>query len=50
MIFYHNNSLYIKKYGFHKFIGGSWLKVHDSFELHDAKERYMEIRNSVGGV
>ena len=47
MIFYHNNNLYKQKEGFHKFIGGAWIKVRDSFELYHVKERYMEIRNNI---
>lgn len=47
MIFYHNNNLYKQKEGFHKFVNGAWKKIHNSFELCEVKERFMEIRKQV---
>jgi hypothetical protein len=47
MIFYINGILYKKADCYLKFDGGSWHKIHNSFELAEVKERYYKIRQNI---
>ena len=50
MIFYYNKQLYKKADCYLKFIGGSWHKIHNSFELYEVRQAYRKIRQNIGGL